>query len=105
MALDLRIENLANPIFRDYSFFAGHRMNQFRKYLIAYVSGILAFEQFWNWFSEFSIDAANQLQGDDLDLLREIALSVAEYTGGHIQDRELKADIRKYAGLGALTKS
>lgn len=84
--LDLRVKDFANPFFRDRSFFAGHRMNLFRKYLSAYVSGLIEFDVFWDWFSEFSIDAANQLQGADLTLVREVALSVAEYTGGHIHD-------------------
>lgn len=76
-------------------------MNQIRKYLLAYVSSNLSFDQFWEWFAEISIDAASRFSGTDLEMVREIALSVAEYTGGSLSEPALKADIRKYAGLGS----
>jgi hypothetical protein len=76
-------------------------MDLVRKYLLAYVSGKIDFATFWEWFAEVSVEAAGQFQGADLQLVREIALSVAEFTEGAVSEPALKADIRKYAGLGA----
>jgi hypothetical protein len=74
-----------------------------KKLLSAYVSGRTDFGQFYDWFGAFSIQARDHLQGPELEAVRDIALSVAEFTSGDISEVSLKADIRKYAGIGPIT--
>jgi hypothetical protein len=76
-------------------------MDLFRKYLRAYLSGKIDFDTFWEWFAEFSFEAADRFQGADLQLIRDVELCVAEFTSGDMSEPALKADIRKYAGLGS----
>lgn len=72
-----------------------------RKLFMAYVSGLLDFPSFYAWFGNFSINARDQFTGADLEAIRDIALSVAEFTNGDIPESKLKADIHRYGRFGS----
>jgi len=74
-------------------------MNHLRKLLLAYLTGRVGFAQFHAWFVGMYGEAATNLQGADLDVLRDVALSVAEFTNGDMSEAEFRADIQKFVGV------
>lgn len=74
-------------------------MNRLRKSLLAYLTGKVSFAQFHAWFASTYAESAANMQGVDLELLRDVALSLAEYTNGDMSEAELRADIQKFAGV------
>lgn len=74
-------------------------MNQVKRLLFAYVQGMRTFEEFQLSFSDIAWDATQNYTGDDLDIIRNIELKVAEFTGGYISEDQLREAVSEIAGL------
>jgi hypothetical protein len=73
-------------------------VNEILRGLLAYLSGDRPFVAFNEWLSDLAWSPAGRSQAD-IDLLREVELRVAEFTGGCITEDDLKNVIREIAGV------
>jgi len=75
-------------------------MDPITKYLSAYLADKLSFASFQDWLiGSVDADSDDAHPHPQRKLLRDVELVVAEFTGGHISEYDLKASIRTHAGL------
>lgn len=73
-------------------------MNEIKSRLLDYLVGEQSFVAFQEWLTALSWAPAN-LTAADLELVHELELRVAEFTGGYISEEELRAVLSEAAGF------
>lgn len=76
-------------------------MNEIKRALLPYLMGEQSFVDFDGWLSDVSWDPVGKFSEADVDLIRDVQLRVAEFTGGYLNENELKSELRDLAGFAA----
>ena len=74
-------------------------MNEIKRGLLAYLMGEQLFIDFEAWLSDISWDPAGRFSPEDVELIRDIQLRAAEFTGGYLTEAELKSELRDLVGF------
>jgi hypothetical protein len=65
-----------------------------RGHLTGLVAGEIELDAFVNWFSRSLWDIEQRADDDDYEMALTVENIIAEYTGGHITDEQLRAALR-----------
>ncbi len=74
-------------------------MNEIKRGLLAYLNGDQLFEAFQEWLSDLAWAPVNKFSPSDVELIRDIELRVAEFTGGYLSEEELRTVLRELVGF------
>lgn len=74
-------------------------MNEIKRGLLGYLMGEQPFVHFESWLSDISWDPVGKFSDADVDLIRDIQLRTAEFTGGYLTEEELKCELRDLVGF------
>jgi hypothetical protein len=74
-------------------------VNEIKRGLLAYLMGEQPFQEFLAWLSDIAWDPMGKFTAADVDLIRDIQLRTAEFTGGYLTEDELKSELRDLVGF------
>lgn len=74
-------------------------MNEIKRGLLAYLMAAQPFEDFQEWLSDLAWAPVHKFSPQDVELIRDIELRVAEFTGGYLTEDELRLVLRELAGF------
>lgn len=74
-------------------------MNEIKRGLLPYLIAEQSFEDFQEWLADLAWAPVGRFQPADVELVREIELRVAEYTGGFLTEGELRSVLREVLGV------
>ena len=74
-------------------------MNEIKRGLLAYLMDEQPFEDFQEWLSDLAWVPVGKFSPRDVELIRDIELRVAEFTGGYLNEEELRSVLRELAGF------
>lgn len=73
-----------------------------RMFVEDYLAGVRELESLQGLVIDITWDAPSDVAAETLQFARELDLRIAEYTGGHISEDELKSLFREAAGLNSV---
>lgn len=79
--------------------FRGAQVNEIKRGLLAYLMGEQPFEDFQEWLSDLAWAPVHKFTPRDVELIREIELRMAEFTGGYLSEDELRTALSELAGF------
>lgn len=77
----------------------GARVNEIKSGLLAYLMDEQPFLDFQDWLTDLSWAPVHRFSPADVELIREIELRVAEFTGGFLTEEDLRVVLREIAGF------